>query len=160
MTDAYVGHLYRSLRAITQLMNIYSRALLKNAGVTGPQLSILVILNEDGPLTISEVSKRVHLSRGTLTGTIHRMETGELITRTHSTEDRRKSTLHLAPKGLHILDTVSSPLPKDVVMRLETGIPEWEQHMILSAVQRLANLIQHDASESLPVADDAKPEAA
>jgi DNA-binding MarR family transcriptional regulator len=160
MADAYVSLLYRSLRAITRSMNIYSRSLLKNSGVTGPQLSIMVALNEDGPLTISEVSKRIHLSRGTLTGTIHRMETAELITRTHSIDDRRKSTLHLAPKGVQILETVSSPLPPEVVTRLESGIPEWEQHMLLSAVQRLANLIQHEATDGLPVVDDAKPQAA
>jgi len=145
MDDAYLGLLYNSLRTITRAMNIYSRSLHKNAGVTGPQLSILLVLEAAGPMTISEISRRVHLSQGTLTGTIQRMEKNGLVTRSRSSEDKRKSTLHLAEAGQRIVASVSSPLPAEFSEWLRSDVPEWEQHMILGAVQRLAVLVSRDA---------------
>lgn len=157
MDDAYLGLLYNSLRTIARSMNIYSRALYKHAGVTGPQLSILLVLEEAGPMVISEVSRRVHLSRGTLTGTIQRMERNGLVTRSRSSEDRRKFTLHLAEAGRRIVASVSSPLPAEFAEWLGSGVPEWEQHMILGAVQRLAGLIGRDAAKGVHAAGRAVP---
>lgn len=147
---AHVNSLYDSLRTITQFITIYSRMLHRQSGVTGPQLSVLMALSGEVPLLISQISRKVHLSAGTISGTLMRMEKRGLIRRDRSPEDKRKVYIQLTEAGKLALEALSSPLPRDFVQKFRAGIPEWEQNMILSAVQRLASLMQQNIAAEAP----------
>lgn len=91
--DANHPHLvqvYDALKSIMQMMDIHSRSLQKMVGVTAPWLSILNALAEELPLNVSQLSKKVHLSRATSIGTITRLEQHGLIQRMPSGENRRR----------------------------------------------------------------------
>ena len=42
MNSPHTASLFNALRALSQIVDIHSRSLFKNTGVTAPQLSILV----------------------------------------------------------------------------------------------------------------------
>lgn len=143
MNSPHLDSLYTSLRSITQYMDIQSRSLHKAAGITSTQLAILDQLALESPLPVSELSKRVHLSPATISGTVERLEKKGLIERSQSAEDRRRVDLRLTSRGEVILASAPSPLPPDFVRYYENGMPEWEKLMILSSLMRLADLMRN-----------------
>lgn len=138
-TDA--DTLYDALRSISQFMAIHSRSLHKTIGLTAPQLSVLLVLAKESPLLVTEISKRVHLSIGTISGTIFRLEEKGFIERMQSTDDRRKALLSLTPKGQDILQSTPSPFPETFINNFEHGIAAWEREMILTSLLKLTYLM-------------------
>ena len=132
-----------ALRSIIQRMDIHSRHLQKKIGVTAPQLSVLLALADASPLTASQISRKIHLSAATLSGTTARLETRGLITRGQNADDRRQVLFHLTDKGKAVLASDLSPLPEALVDHFNNGLPDWEKSMIICALQKLACLMQH-----------------
>jgi len=145
--DPRLAQVYDSLRSITQLMDIHSRSLQKKAGVTAPQLSILNALADASSLNVSQLSKKVHLSIGTISGTINRLEINGLIQRMPATDDKRKVFFRLTPKAITILENGFSLLPSAFIMNFTGSLPEWEKQMILSSLQRLIHLMRDRAQQ-------------
>ncbi len=76
---------------------------------------VLVVLWEEGSMTINELAKRVSLGKSTLTNTIDRLEAAGQIVRVRSVDDRRKIVIELTPKNkaLHKLyDDVSAEMTR------------------------------------------------
>lgn len=142
MDSAHLATLYDTLRSISQHMDIHSRSLQKQVGVTAPQLSILMALAHESPLPVSEISKRVHLSAATISTTTDRLVKGGLIERQRSLEDRRKVYLHLTAKGREVLASGSSPLPANFITNFDNDLPDWEKSMILCALLKLTQLMR------------------
>jgi DNA-binding MarR family transcriptional regulator len=141
MDSEHLATLYDTLRSIAQHMDIHSRFLQKQVGVTAPQLSILMALAHESPLPVSTISKRVHLSAATISTTTDRLVQNGLIERQRSLEDRRKVFLHLTPKGQEVLASGSSPLPQHFIANFDNELPDWEKSMILCALLKLTHLM-------------------
>jgi DNA-binding MarR family transcriptional regulator len=142
MRIRHLSLLYDSLRSITHFMDIHSRSLQKQIGVTAPQLSILIALSDQSPLPISEISKQIHLSVATISGTVIRLEKKGLIDRKPCLDDRRKTLLYLTQRGQNVIEYGFTPLPNNLITNFSNSIPEWEKNMILSAVLKLNHLMQ------------------
>jgi len=142
MDNAHLATLYDTLRSITQYMDIHSRTLQKQVGVTSPQLAILTALANESRLPISEISRRIHLSAATISTTTDRLAKNGFIKRERSLEDRRKVFLHLTPQRREVLSSGSSPLPKSFITSFDNDLPDWEKSMILSALLRLTHLMR------------------
>lgn len=87
--------LYAASRAVTGLY----RPLLAPLGLTYPQYLVLVVLWQQGQVSIKQLSESLQLDYGTLTPLLRRMEASGLITRARSAEDERSVTIELAPAG-------------------------------------------------------------
>jgi DNA-binding MarR family transcriptional regulator len=85
-------YLYTESRRIT-------KELARRAQLTGPQLTVVKILETMGDLSLTELSERIRSQNSTVTGIIDRMEREGLVTRERSKEDRRVVKLRLTPKG-------------------------------------------------------------
>jgi DNA-binding MarR family transcriptional regulator len=123
-------------------MDIHSRFLQRQIGVTAPQLSILMALANESSLPVSEISKRVHLSAATISTTTDRLVKNGLVARQRSTGDRRKVFLDLTAKGQDVLASGSSPLPQNFVTNFDKDLPDWEKSMILCALMKLTHLMR------------------
>jgi DNA-binding MarR family transcriptional regulator len=142
MDNAHLATLYDTLRSISQYMDIHSRSLHKQVGVTAPQLSILMALAAESPLPVLEISKRVHLSAATISTTTDRLVKNGLIERQKSLDDRRKVYLRLTAKGQDVLASGSSPLPSNFIANFDHDLPDWEKSMILCALLKLTHLMR------------------
>ncbi len=92
-----------------------SRRLTKQAarelGLTGPQLTVIKLLETFGDLSLSSLSGRIRAQNSTVTGIIDRMEREELVLRERSTTDRRVVYIRLTDKGRELArSTAVEPL--------------------------------------------------
>ena len=85
-------YLYTESRRIT-------KDLARRADLTGPQLTVVKMLEQIGDLSLSELSDRIRAQNSTVTGIIDRMEREGLVVRERSTTDRRVVFIRLTPKG-------------------------------------------------------------
>ena len=68
-------------------------------GLTGPQVTVLKLLEGVGDLSLSELSERIRARNSTVTGIVDRMRRDGLVTRERSKEDRRVAYIRLTPAG-------------------------------------------------------------
>jgi MarR family transcriptional regulator, organic hydroperoxide resistance regulator len=85
-------YLYTESRRVT-------KELARRADLTGPQLTVVKMLEQVGELSLSELSERIRAQNSTVTGIIDRMEREGLVVRERSREDRRVVYIRLTPKG-------------------------------------------------------------
>ena len=80
-----------ALRRITRAIDLQSKRLLKETGLTAPQLVVLRALEREGPLPPSKIADRVSLSPATVTTIVERLtRLGLVERRTHPTDGRAK----------------------------------------------------------------------
>ena len=92
-------YLYTESRRIT-------KELAKRADLTGPQLTVVKLLQTVGDLSLSELSDKIRAQNSTVTGIIDRMEREGLVLRERSKEDRRVVHIRLTPKGKALADDI------------------------------------------------------
>jgi len=148
MNNPHLNQLYDSLRSIIQMMDVHSRLLQKKIGVTAPQLSILIALAAKSPQNVTELSKKVHLTVGTISGTINRLGKNGLMQRIDSLEDKRKIFFVLAPKASEILNNGALLFPDNFIINFVNSLSDWEQYMILSSMKRLNYLMHEQVHQS------------
>jgi len=72
---------------------------LKKEKFTLPQLDILVCLGRSDGLTLGEISERLLVTGGNITGVMDRLEKGGYVYRDRDKEDRRIIRAKLTPNG-------------------------------------------------------------
>ncbi len=78
----------------------------RTVNLTGPQLTVLKMLEAFGDLSLSELSDRIRAQNSTVTGIIDRMEREGLVTRARSKDDRRVFFIKLTAKGARIAEGI------------------------------------------------------
>lgn len=104
--DRQVVEIEELLRTVGTILKKRGRDILSNFNITPPQLDALLVLNENGELTMGELCQRMFLACSTATDLIDRMERNQLIERMRDTSDRRVIRLRLLNKGRQIIGEV------------------------------------------------------
>jgi len=139
-----------AIRRIIRAVDLQSRRLVEECGLTGPQFVTLQAAAELGPLSAGTLARSVHLSRPTLTGILDRLERRGLISRLRDQRDRRSWSVSVTPAGREILDATPSLLQdrfRSELARLE----EWEQTQMLATLQRIGSMMEAEDIEAAPV---------
>jgi DNA-binding MarR family transcriptional regulator len=136
--------LFISIRKIIRAIDIRSRKLSKEAGITGPQLLILQELDKTKGITARQVANNINLSQATVTSILDRLESRQFIERIRSEDDRRRIALHLTETGANALNNAPKPIEESFIEKFN-NLKEWEQHQLISAVERIADMM--DATE-------------
>ena len=105
-----IVYLYTESRRVT-------KEVARSAELTGPQLTVLKVLEGVGDLSLSELSERIRAQNSTVTGIIDRMEREGLVVRARSTEDRRVVNIQLTEKGARIAREPPPGPPDDLYER-------------------------------------------
>lgn len=129
-----------ALRKIMQQMDTHSRSLMKHYDITVSQLVCLYEIYEKGALTLSIISKNVHLSNSTLVGVIDRLEEKGLVKRTRDTDDRRVIFIDLTPKGREFVFGAPHLLHNRLDEKLK-NISESEQIIIANSLDLLFDML-------------------
>lgn len=136
-----------ALRRVIRSIELHSRALVNSHGLTGPQAAVLRAL-EAKSLTAGELADAINLSQGTVTDILNRLEQKGLLVRHRDAADRRRVIVELTPQA-HGLLSSAPPLLQEVFSRRFDQLPDWEQSLLVTSLQRLAYMMQADESESL-----------
>lgn len=92
-----------ALRKIIQAIDLNSKRLVKQVGLTGPQLVILHYISSTKEISVGDVAKNVSLSQGTVTGILERMEKRGLVIRKRSSHDKRRVMVSITEPGKELL---------------------------------------------------------
>lgn len=139
-----------SLRQIIRAIDLHSKKLSKEAGLTGPQLILMRAIKELGEVTIRQLSNHTNVSPATATIILDRLERNGFIERVRSTTDKRKVHAVLTEKGNHTLNAAPMPLQDHFINKFQ-NLDEWEQTLLLSSVQRIASMMNAESYDVAPV---------
>jgi MarR family transcriptional regulator, organic hydroperoxide resistance regulator len=141
-----IGRVLDDLRRVFQVVHGYSKRAERVGGLTGPQLWAVKVLAESSPVRVSDLARRMYLHPSTVVGILDRLESGGLVQRTRSTEDRRVVTVSLTGKGNELV----AKTPEVAQGLLLTGLralPNRELHAVETG---LALLVEVLGAQELP----------
>ncbi|MFY0641180.1 MAG: MarR family transcriptional regulator [Bermanella sp.] len=141
-----------ALRRVIRATDLHSKHLAKTTGLTAPQMLILQSIRNMGQVTIGEIATEVSLSQATVTTILDRLEKRELVYRERSLTDKRKVHAHLTKFADEML--LDAPIPlQDQLTRQFGHLKEWEQTMLISSLQRVAQMMDAHEIDAAPVLD-------
>lgn len=138
-----------AIRKIIRATDIHSRRLTKTVGLTAPQLMVLQAIRDLGAVAISRLSTEVSLSQATVTTIIDRLEKRGYVERRRSESDKRVVHALLTDAGRDAVNSAPTPLQEAFSVRFEQ-LDDWEQSLILSALQRVAAMMDADELDASP----------
>lgn len=139
-----------ALRRITRAIDLHSKGLVNEVGLTAPQLATLLAVQRLHPINVSALAKSVHLSQATMTGILNRLEKRGLVQRARSGTDRRSVAIELTSDGDELLQGAPSLLQDRFRCELLT-LHEWEQTQMLATLQRIASMMDAEDIDASPV---------
>jgi DNA-binding MarR family transcriptional regulator len=139
-------YLYTESRRIT-------KGLASQFGLTGPQLTVIKLLETFENLSLSSLSERIRAQNSTVTGIIDRMERESLVRRARSTADRRVVHISLSEKGQKLAKQIQVE-----PMEIFRGALQSLSHADLRDLLRIMNKLQrHVRTHVADGAMDAAP---
>ena len=81
-----------SIRQIIRAIDLHSKKLSKESGLTGPQLILMRSIRELGEVTIRQLSDHTNMSQATATTILDRLERNELVQRVRAVKTNAKYT--------------------------------------------------------------------
>ncbi|GAB5500459.1 MAG: MarR family transcriptional regulator CosR [Pseudohongiellaceae bacterium] len=139
-----------ALRQITRAIDLHSRQLLKETGLTTSQLLILDAITRQAMATPTSIARDIHLSQATVTNIVVRLEKNGLVERHRSGNDRRSVQLTITGQGQRTIDAAPEMLQADFLKQYRELQP-WEANLLLSALQRLATMMHAEKLDVSPI---------
>lgn len=100
----------------------------------------------------SEVAKAVALKQATVTVVVNKLENAGFVTRRRDTDDRRRVWIELTDTGVTALEGSPDLLQHRFVHGFER-LEDWEQSMIIAALERVSTLLDAEDVDAAPVLD-------
>ncbi|MFU8788758.1 MAG: MarR family winged helix-turn-helix transcriptional regulator [Methylobacter sp.] len=141
-----------ALRRVIRATDLYSKHLSKTTGLTTPQILLMKTIRDKGEVIIGELASSMNLSQATVTTILDRLEKRNLVYRERSKGDKRKVHAYLTCEALEILNNAPTLL-QDRFTRQFCSLQDWEQNMIISALQRIAQMMDAQDIDASPVLD-------
>ena len=116
-------HLQRAARAVARHFD----ELMRPAGLTSGQFSLLMSLNRPEPPPMGPVASLLAMDRTTLTAALKPLERRGLVRIAHDAADRRSRVLILTDKGRNLLAS-AVPVWKRTHEEIENAVPgiDWD----------------------------------
>jgi DNA-binding MarR family transcriptional regulator len=130
-----------ALRRIIHAVDLHSAALTQTVGLSAAQILTLQTLADAArSMPAGELAMRVDLTQSTLSAILDRLERKQLVQRNRDQGDRRKVLINLTDAGRQVLAD-APPLLQQNFIRAFASLRDWEQNLILSSLQRVAELM-------------------
>jgi len=152
MKEAQITNVLVALRRVIRATDLHSRDLVRSSGLTAPQLLLLQTIKAKTSVTAAELAQEMSLSQATVTSIVDRMEARKYVTRKKSTEDRRKVHIRLTDLGKASIRNAPVPLQESFVTQFR-NLQEWEQNMLIAALQRVAFMMDAQDLDAAPILD-------
>lgn len=139
-----------SLRRVIRAIDLYSKKLSKESGLTTPQLIVMQEIAISDGIMVKQIADNITLSSATVTNILDRLEAKNYVTRKRSTEDKRKVGIFLTEQGKSALSHAPKPLQEHFITRFE-ALEEWEQTQLLATMQRIAKMMDASDLDAAPL---------
>lgn len=139
-----------ALRRVMRAIDMRSKQLSRDIGLTGPQLMVMQNIGNKPGIMVKEIAEKINLSPATVTTILDRLDLRELTSRVRSTTDKRKVGVFLTEQGEITLKSAPRPLQAHFIERF-SQLKEWEQSQMVSTMQRIASMMDADGIDAAPV---------
>jgi DNA-binding MarR family transcriptional regulator len=147
------------LRRLIRAVDLHSKKLVRETGLTTPQVVVLQAIRDSGEVTTGRISSAVSLSQATVTTIVDRLEDRGLIERYRSTIDRRVVHLRLTAAGRSALRK-APPLLHERFRRSYASLNPARQRAILNALRDVAEMMGANSLDAAPLLHVSAPASA
>jgi len=126
--------LYSASRAMTAAY----RPVLTEMNLTYPQYLVMLVLWEEGHVTVGRLGERLQLDSGTLSPLLKRLEANGFVQRERSRDDERLVEVTLTPAGRR-LESRAQCIPEE--LGSATGMTQQEAADLRDAVRLLTDAL-------------------
>jgi DNA-binding MarR family transcriptional regulator len=147
-----VSEILINLRKIIRSLNLESKRIQKEYGVSIPQLLALTFLeqNSNYKSTHKEIANFLNLNPSTVSGIINRLEKKNLVARLPKIGDRRKTYISLTANGANLLNDSPQLLHERLTYKLKQ-LPDYKLKEIRETLSLLINILDIDRLSASPV---------
>ncbi|MCY1635197.1 MarR family winged helix-turn-helix transcriptional regulator [Marinifilum sp. D737] len=140
------------IRRIVRSINLESKKIQKDHGVSIPQILCLEYLKSSTNYQATQKSIRAHLNlnSSTVTGIIGRLEKKGYLARLPKTGDRRTTVIALTSLGDQLLKNTPDLLQQRLAVKLKK-IPDTDLERIEETLEILVNMLEIEELEASPV---------
>lgn len=144
------SNLLIALRKITRAIDLHSKKLLKESGLTTSQILVLKAIKKLDKPTPSIVAKEILVSQGTVTNLVDRMEKKGLLQRVKAQDDKRSVHLVITESGEQRYADAPELLQAEFLTEYRK-LKSWEQTNLLSAMQQIAGMMDAENIDVSPI---------
>ncbi|MGW8368785.1 MAG: MarR family winged helix-turn-helix transcriptional regulator [Gammaproteobacteria bacterium] len=140
----------RSLRRIIRAVDLYSRKLMAQTGLSGPQVICLRQLASSGAMRTKELAEAVNLSSATVCGILDRLEQRGLVLRERQSNDRRCVMVRLSDAGAEAVNHAPPALHDSFLFKLR-ALPASQQQSIRTTLTKIVAMMAADELDAAPI---------
>lgn len=151
--DSIGFQILRAIRRIIRRTSQHSRSIVRQEGVSVPQMLCLKAISEfpDGAeVTVATIAQAVQLSAPTVSRILDKLEKGGFVLRQRNSGDRRRVCVSLTEKGLERTENLPTPLQGEFLRRLNHLDPI-ECLGLLKALERVVELMDAEGMDAAPM---------
>jgi DNA-binding MarR family transcriptional regulator len=140
------------LRRIVRSVNLESKRVDKELGVSIPQLLCLQFLAEQDEFraNASKLKSFLNLNASTITGIISRLEKKNLVVKLPKPIDKRVTLISLTAKGKELIQNAPITFQQKLSEKLKALPPE-KLKTIIEGIDLLAELMEVNEIDALPI---------
>ena len=139
-----------ALRRIIRAVDLHSRHLVQDVGLTWPQLATLRAAERLGTCSIGGLARAVHVGQATLTGIVQRLERAGYVDRSRHEQDGRSVNVTITSTGRNLLNNAPSLLQDRFHAEL-AKLKDWERSQTLASLQRIAEMMDVETLDASPL---------
>ena len=119
------------LYALSRKVTSHYLPLLEKIGLTYPQYLVMLVLWEEGSLSVKELGAKLMLDSGTLSPLLKKMEERNLVKRQRQKEDERVVLISLTEAGENLKEKAAE-IPEEIKCSLQLSYQELDQMRTLA----------------------------
>lgn len=147
-----------AIRRISHSVEVHSRFLWQEFGLTAPQLGTLRELQDRTEGTPTQIAEWMSISPATVAGILKRLHERKLIHRDRDQEDGRSIVVRISEEGKRLAAEAPSLLRDNFRCNLRR-LESWERTQILSVLQHVACMMNAEDLDHAPFLGTEPPEA-
>ena len=140
------------LRKIIRSINLESKKIQKEFGISIPQLLVLQYLSEQEDYKASgkDIKNYINLNASTVSGIVHRLEEKGLVARLPNSRDKRGMFVTLTAKGAELLKESPTTLQEKITKRLRS-LSHKQIEELNSSIEVLTQLMDAEDVDAAPL---------
>jgi DNA-binding MarR family transcriptional regulator len=140
------------LRKIIRSINLESKKIQKEYGISIPQLLVIQYLSEqrDNKASAKDIKNYINLNASTVSGIVHRLEEKGLVARLPNLNDKRGMFIKLTPKAAELLKESPTTLQEKMSNRLKTLSADQIKELN-SSIEILTRLMDAEDVDAAPL---------
>ena len=140
------------IRQIVRSVNLESKRIEKEYGISIPQLLCLNFLNEQENFQASHKKMKdfLQLNASTVTGIISRLEKKGLVARLPKRQDKRVGLITITAKGAELLGKTPEPLHEQLSLKLKK-LSEDDLQKLQSAFDSITDFLNIENVDAAPI---------